>query len=173
MTAPEHRRRFGGVEAGQRLVVSRSERVAGAREHVFGPIERIGGDTGWYAIDWFWSLRGRLDRMRGGVGLRRGRRDPHGLRAGDAVDFWRVETVDPGRLLRLAAEMKLPGRLWLQFEVDGCGHGALLRQTTIFDPAGYVGRAYWYLLYPIHRWVFRRMLHGISRAAQDPSATTT
>jgi hypothetical protein len=138
---------------------------------VFRPIERIGGDTGWYAMNWFWRLRGRLDRVRGGVGLRRGRRDPHRLRTGDAVDFWRVETVEPGRVVRLAAEMKMPGRLWLQFELDGCGAEVVLRQTTIFDPAGYVGRAYWYLLYPIHRCVFGGMLRGISRAAaRDGSA---
>jgi uncharacterized protein YbjT (DUF2867 family) len=169
--ASEHAHRLDWSASRQRLVLSRGERVAGAREDAFRPIERIGGDTGWYAMNWFWWLRGRLDRIRGGVGLRRGRRDPHNLRAGDAVDFWRVETVEPGRVLRLAAEMKMPGRLWLQFEVDGCGDGAKLMQTTIFDPAGYVGRAYWYLLYPVHRWVFGRMLRGILRAARSGSAT--
>jgi len=107
-----------------------------------------------------------LDRLRGGVGLRRGRRDPRRVRVGDAVDFWRVEQVEPGHLLCLCAEMKMPGRLWLQFEVDESGPRTMLRQTTIFDPAGYVGRAYWYLLYPVHRWVFARMLRGISGAAQ-------
>jgi uncharacterized protein YbjT (DUF2867 family) len=171
MTASEQRRRSAGPASGQRLVVSRSACVAGPREHAFRPIERIGGDTGWYSMNWFWWLRGGLDRVRGGVGLRRGRRDPDSLRPGDAVDFWRVETVEQGRLLRLVAEMKMPGRLWLQFELDGGRQGAMLRQTTIFDPAGYVGRGYWYLLYPIHRCVFRRMLRGISRAAASGSVT--
>jgi uncharacterized protein YbjT (DUF2867 family) len=171
MTVSERARRFGGLASGQRLVVSRSARVPGAREHAFSPIERIGGATGWYSMNWFWWVRGGLDRVGGGVGRRRGRRDPTSLRAGDAIDFWRVERVEQGRLLRLVAEMKMPGRLWLQFEVDGGGHGATLRQTTIFDPAGYVGRGYWYLLYPVHRWVFRRMLRGISRAARNGSVT--
>jgi hypothetical protein len=159
-------RRFGGLAVGRRLVVSHVAGVGGAGEGAFRPIERIGGETGWYSTDWFWSLRGLLDRLRGGVGVRRGCRDPRSLRVGDVVDFWRVERVEPGHLLRLCAEMKIPGRLWLQFEVDESGRRTTLRQTTIFDPAGYLGRAYWYLLYPVHRWVFRRMLRGISGAAQ-------
>ncbi len=162
------RQRFGGLAYGRRLVSSQVARLEEpAREDAFEPVERIGGETGWYAADWFWSIRGVLDSMRGGVGLRRGRRDPRRLRVGDAVDFWRVECVERGRLLRLSAEMKMPGRLWLQFELGGAEQSAMLRQTTIFDPAGYVGRAYWYLLYPVHRWVFGRMLRGISRAARS------
>jgi hypothetical protein len=138
--------------------------VERSREEAFAPIQRIGGTTGWYRANWFWRLRGFLDTLRGGVGLRRGRRDPHDLRAGDTVDFWRVEHVEPGRLLRLAAEMKIPGRLWLQFEVDSLERDSLIRQTTVFDPAGYVGLAYWYLLYPIHHRVFGGMLRGIQGA---------
>ena len=100
------------------------------------------------------------------MGLRKGRPDHPDLQVGDAVDFWRVERIEPDRLLRLAAEMKIPGRLWLQFEVtpDDRG-GAHIRQTTVFDPAGYVGRAYWYVLSPVHQLVFGRMLRGIVRAA--------
>jgi uncharacterized protein YbjT (DUF2867 family) len=158
--------RFGGLAYGRRLVASRVVCVRRRNEDTFRAIERIGGETGWYSANWFWSLRGLLDRMRGGVGLRRGRRDAQRLRVGDAVDFWRVEDVERGRFLRLHAEMKLPGRLWLQFEANASGQSTLLRETTIFDPAGYVGRAYWYLLYPVHRWVFARMLRGISRAVQ-------
>ena len=94
-----------------------------------------------------------------------GRRDPFDLRVGDAIDFWRVERLESGHLLRLAAEMKLPGRLWLQFEVDPAGQDSVVRQTTVFDPFGYVGLAYWYLLYPVHHRIFRRMLRGIQRAA--------
>ena len=139
-------------------------------EEAFAPIQRIGGSTGWYAADWFWRLRGLLDTLRGGVGLRRGRRHPHELRIGDTVDFWRVERVESGRMLRLAAEMKLPGRLWLQFEVEPTERDSVVRQTTVFDPAGYVGVVYWYLLYPIHHRVFSRMLRGIQRATQRTSS---
>ena len=100
------------------------------------------------------------------MGLRRGRRDPHDLRVGDTVDFWRVESFEGSRILRLAAEMRIPGRLWLQFEVDADpAGGARIRQTTIFDPAGYVGLVYWYLWSPVHQLVFGRMLKGIARAA--------
>jgi uncharacterized protein YbjT (DUF2867 family) len=162
--------RWGGLPFGRRLVASRVVHVGGEPEEAFAPIQRIGGSTGWYAADWFWRLRGFLDTLRGGVGLRRGRRDPEDLRVGDTVDFWRVERLESGRLLRLAAEMKIPGRLWLQFEVDPSEQQALVRQTTVFDPAGYVGLAYWYLLYPIHHRVFGGMLRGIQRAASPHSA---
>ena len=114
--------------------------------------------------------RGLLDTLRGGVGLRRGRRDQLDLRVGDTVDFWRVERIEQGRLLRLAAEMKLPGRLWLQFEVTpDDGGGSHIRQTTVFDPAGYVGLAYWYVLCPVHHLIFSRMLRGIARAVPAPN----
>jgi hypothetical protein len=99
------------------------------------------------------------------VGLRRGRRHPVELRQGDVLDFWRVEAVRPGRLLRLAAEMRAPGRIWLQFEVDGDKEGSTIRQTAIFDPAGLVGLAYWYALYPIHRLIFDGMLCRIGQLA--------
>jgi hypothetical protein len=112
-----------------------------------------------------------LDSLRGGVGLRRGRRDPQDLRDGDTVDFWRVERLEKGRLMRLVAEMKIPGRLWLQFEVDPGERGSLIRQTTVFDPAGYVGLAYWYLLYPVHHRVFGAMMRGIRRT-MEPESTT-
>jgi uncharacterized protein YbjT (DUF2867 family) len=165
--------RWGGLAFGRRLVSSRVVRVGRTPDQAFAPIQRIGGTTGWYASNWFWRLRGLLDTLRGGVGLRRGRRDPYYLRVGDTVDFWRVERLEPGRLLRLAAEMKIPGRLWLQFEVDAAEHESLLRQTTVFDPAGYVGLGYWYLLYPIHHGVFSRMLRGIQRATLSDSALAT
>jgi uncharacterized protein YbjT (DUF2867 family) len=157
--------RWGGLTFGRRLVASHAVRVGRAPEEAFAPIQRIGGASGWYAADWFWRLRGLVDTLRGGVGLRRGRRDPRNLRVGDTVDFWRVERLESGRLLRLAAEMKIPGRLWLQFEVDPGEEASLVRQTTVFDPAGYVGLAYWYALYPVHRKVFGAMLRGIRREA--------
>jgi hypothetical protein len=156
--------RWGGLTFGRRFVASHAVRVGWGPDEAFAPIQRIGGTSGWYAADWFWRLRGLLDTLRGGVGLRRGRRDPRDLRVGDTVDFWRVERVESGRLLRLAAEMKIPGRLWLQFEVDAGEHASLVRQTTVFDPAGYVGLAYWYALYPVHHKVFGSMLRGIRRA---------
>lgn len=158
---------------GRRLVLSRVARVEQARDVAFRPIEQIGGENGWYSAGWFWRMRGLLDRMRGGVGLRRGRPGTSELRVGEEIDFWRVEQVEPGRLLRLAAEMKMPGRLWLQFEARESADGAALHQTTMFDPAGYVGRAYWYLLYPVHRWVFASMLRGISQAAERTPAGTS
>ena len=156
--------RCGGASVAQRQVFSRSLSVACQPHDAFAPIQRIGGPTGWYSANWFWLLRGLLDTARGGVGLRRGRRDATDLRVGDTVDFWRVELFERDRLLRLKAEMKIPGRLWLQFEADRQHHTTQVRQTTIFDPAGLVGLAYWYTLYPLHRWVFAHMLNGIVRA---------
>jgi uncharacterized protein YbjT (DUF2867 family) len=165
--------RWGGLTFGRRLVASRAVRVSRGPEEAFAPIQHIGGSTGWYAANWFWRLRGLLDTLRGGVGMRRGRRDPHELRVGDTVDFWRVEGLESGRVLRLSAEMKIPGRLWLQFEVEPTGHDSVVRQTTVFDPAGYVGLAYWYLLYPVHHRVFSRMLRGIQRATPSVTPATT
>jgi Protein of unknown function (DUF2867) len=155
---------WGGVQFGSRLVDSRTMRVAATPADAFAPIQRLGGDTGWYAWNWLWRLRGLLDSLMGGVGLRRGRRSPTELRVGDTVDFWRVEKLEPRRL-RLYAEMRLPGRAWLEFEVSGADSSATIRQTAIFDPVGLLGRAYWYALYPLHHLVFAGMLRGIARAA--------
>jgi uncharacterized protein YbjT (DUF2867 family) len=167
---PTPRPRWGGIPFGRRMVSSRVVRVKPRSDQAFVAIQQIGGRTGWYALDWFWRLRGLIDKLRGGVGLRRGRRDPHDLRVGDAIDFWRVERLEPGRRLLLAAEMKIPGRLWLEFEVEAEGDGSRIRQTTVFDPAGYLGLAYWYLLYPAHHSVFRAMLRGVRRATFVESA---
>jgi uncharacterized protein YbjT (DUF2867 family) len=150
---------------GARIVDSRSSPVACSSAAAFAAVERIGGATGWYYADWLWNLRGFIDLLAGGVGLRRGRRDPNKLSAGDAVDFWRVEAVEPGRVLRLRAEMKLPGRAWLQFEVVGESPRCSVTQTAIFDPIGVLGLAYWYALYPLHFLIFRGMLRGIARSA--------
>jgi uncharacterized protein YbjT (DUF2867 family) len=162
--------RWGGTPVNRRLVSSHVAQVQGRPHEAFAPILQIGGNNGWYAADWFWRLRGSLDRLRGGNGMRRGRRDPHDLRVGDTVDFWRVERVELGRRLLLAAEMKLPGRLWLQFDVNAADHHVSIRLTTVFDPAGYVGLAYWYLLYPVHRVIFAAMLRGLRRVSK-PDAT--
>lgn len=156
---------YGGRRVGSRYVDSRSREVAASPETVFEVVQRIGGDTGWYFGDWLWSLRGLLDLLAGGVGVRRGRRDPESLLPGDALDFWRVEEVEPPRLLRLRAEMKVPGRAWLQFEVDETAGGAKLTQTALFDATGLSGRLYWFALWPIHQLVFSGMLRGICRRA--------
>ena len=155
---------WGGVQFGSRLVDSRTLSLATTPDAVFAPVLRIGGKTGWYAWNWLWWLRGALDLLIGGVGMRRGRRSDTSLRVGDTIDFWRVETLEEN-LLRLVAEIKLPGRAWLEFEVTGDGSSATIRQTATFDPVGLLGRAYWYALYPLHQVVLGGMLRGIARAA--------
>ncbi|MEQ8787200.1 MAG: SDR family oxidoreductase [Pirellulaceae bacterium] len=157
---------WGGVRFGSRLVDSRTVQVAVDPQHAFAPIRRIGGDSGWYYGDWLWRLRGFLDLLVGGVGVRRGRRDPETPRVGDALDFWRVEQYEPDHLLRLRAEMKVPGRAWLEFEVNPSDHGSTIRQTALFDPVGLLGLAYWYALYPLHQFVFAGMLRNLARAAE-------
>ena len=168
---------WGGQRFGSRIVDRQQAEVEVSAERAFAPIERIGGTNGWYCANWLWVLRGSADLLLGGVGMRRGRRHPTELRAGDPLDFWRVEAVEPGRLLRLRAEMKVPGRAWLQFEVEPRGVGSRITQTAIFDPLGLGGLLYWYLLYPIHRLIFRGMLRGIaqrsdSRPSQGPDDTS-
>jgi len=144
------------------LTDSRTIHVTASPEDAFTWISRIGGTTGWYYANWLWQVRGLLDRLFGGVGLRRGRRDPDSLRVGDTVDFWRVEAIEPNHRLRLAAEMKLPGQAWLEFEVTGDSTGSVIRQTAAFDPKGLLGRAYWYSVFPLHRFVFGGMLRHIA-----------
>lgn len=158
-------RSWGGAKTGTRIVDSRSLHIDEPPREAFRVVERIGGQTGWYFADWLWRLRGFLDLLVGGVGLRRGRRHPEHLLPGDTVDCWRVEALEPGRLLRLCAEMRLPGRAWLQFEVEAKGRGSVLHQTAIFDPLGISGLLYWYGLYPLHAIVFSGMLRGLARAA--------
>jgi uncharacterized protein YbjT (DUF2867 family) len=158
-------RQWGGVRFGNRLVDSRSLRVDVPARAAFAPIVRIGGDNGWYYGDWLWRLRGWMDLVAGGAGMRRGRRDPVHLRPGDVVDCWRVESLEPGHRLRLSAEMRMPGRAWLEFEVREDGEGSVIRQTAVYDPAGLAGLAYWYALYPIHELIFAGMLRNIAGAA--------
>lgn len=146
---------------------SRTIHVTTSPEDAFAPIRRIGGARGWYYANWLWRLRGLLDRLFGGIGLRRGRRDPESLRVGDTVDFWRVEAMEPDRRLRLAAEMKLPGRAWLEFEVTRDATGSVIRQTATFDPKGLLGRAYWYSVFPLHQFVFGGMLQSIAAKGQS------
>ncbi len=148
---------------------SRTLHVEASPAEAFAPIRRIGGATGWYYGNWLWQLRGLMDVVIGGVGVRRGRRDPDQLQVGDIVDCWRVEAFDPGRLLRLAAEMKLPGKAWLEFEVSPDANGSSIRQTATFDPVGLLGRAYWYAVLPLHEFVFNGMLRGIAAASRNRS----
>jgi hypothetical protein len=159
--------KWGGVRFGSRIVDSRTATVNCPTDRAFAPIQRIGGKTGWYYGNWLWHIRGFLDLIVGGVGVRRGRRDPENIRVGDALDFWRVQAFEPGRLLRLQAEMKVPGRAWLEFEVTEQGTSSTIHQTAIFDPVGLFGLVYWYALFPLHQLVFAGMLRNIARAAEE------
>jgi uncharacterized protein YbjT (DUF2867 family) len=135
---------------------------------VFKMICSLGGQTGWLYFNWAWGLRGWVDRLVGGVGLRRGRRDPEVVRIGDAIDFWRVESVEPDKHLLLRAEMKLPGRAWLKFETHSYSvEQTRLVQTAFFAPKGLFGLAYWYLLYPIHRLIFAGMIRNLAQRAME------
>lgn len=131
---------------------------------VYDAFSGIGGNRGWLYMNWAWRLRGMVDRLVGGVGLRRGRRDADHTRVGEALDFWRVEAVEPNKLLRLRAEMRVPGKAWLQFEVRP-ETPPLLVQTAFFAPKGLLGLAYWYLLYPIHALIFAGMIRKIAERA--------
>ncbi len=159
-------RAWGGEQFGTRLVDSRTALVKRSPAAAFRPIQRIGGDSGWYAWNGLWRVRGFLDLLFGGVGVRRGRPARDTLRVGDTIDFWRVEKFEPDRLLRLVAEMKLPGRAWLEFEVSGDAYSSTIRQTAVFDPVGLLGRLYWYALWPLHQLVFSGMLRRIREAAE-------
>jgi uncharacterized protein YbjT (DUF2867 family) len=166
-------RDWGGVRFGARLVDSRTQTISVPPAEAFAPIARIGGETGWYYATWLWRVRGFIDLLAGGVGLRRGRKHPVQIRVGDTVDWWRVEAIEPGRLLRLRAEMKVPGRAWLEFEVtpESGGTASTIRQTAVFDPVGLLGLAYWYGVFPVHRLVFIGMLRGIAQTAErEPAA---
>jgi uncharacterized protein YbjT (DUF2867 family) len=153
---------------GTRQVDARRLIVGVPPEQAFAPIARIGGTRGWYFANWLWQVRGGLDLLMGGVGMRRGRRDPDTPVVGDTIDFWRVEAYEPNRRLRLAAEMKVPGRAWLEFEVMPHGRGACISQTAVFDPVGLFGLLYWYALAPVHTVIFGRMLNAIARRAMMP-----
>ena len=143
----------------------RSLLVEAPAEAVWRAVVRIGGGQGWYAADGLWRLRGWMDRLVGGPGLRRGRRDPDDVGYGEALDFWRVTGLERGRRLSLRAEMKLPGEALLEFDVAPEGSGTRLTQTARFLPRGLAGLAYWYAVLPCHGFVFDRMIRGIRRAA--------
>jgi len=146
-----------------RYIDSRTIHAHCPPEAAFDPIACIGGERGWYAFDTLWDIRGFIDILLGGPGHRRGRRDQYALVEGDYLEWWRVEAVRPPHLLRLHAEMRMPGSGWLQYELEPDEDGTLVRQTAIFDAKGVLGRAYWYLVLPFHHFVFEGTLKGIDR----------
>ena len=157
----------------QGVLIERRRRVVRATpDSVYKVFAGIGGKRGWPAYDFLWHVRGILDRMVGGVGIRRGRRDPNELREGEALDFWRVESVTPGRSILLRAEMKLPGRGWLQFDANPLEQGTQteLVQTAYFAPKGLFGYAYWYGSYPLHAVIFSKMVETLGRQAEQVPA---
>lgn len=141
----------------------RRVRAACSPQALFAAFTSIGGDRGYLTFNWAWKLRGLFDKLVGGPGLRRGRRHPQQLLPGEALDFWRVEDVQPGRLLRLRAEMKLPGLAWLQWEARPDGQTTYLQQTAAFQPRGLPGLLYWWALYPVHMLLFTRMAKRIAQ----------
>jgi uncharacterized protein YbjT (DUF2867 family) len=173
--------------AGGRIFTDRREiRVEASADAVYRAACRVGGHHGYYGATWLrvlWALRGSMDELAGGPGLQRGRRDPNSLRYGDAVDFWRVTAAEPGRHLRLHAEMKAPGHALLEFAIDACEGGSgtasggarpscRLTQTATFLPRGLMGHLYWYSMLPFHFWIFTGMLRGIKDAAEADDQKT-
>jgi hypothetical protein len=151
------------------MIIERRQQFARAPANaVYKAFTQVGGDRGWPYMNWLWRVRGELDRLMGGVGFRRGRRDPDDVRVGDAVDFWRVEAVTPEHLLRLRAEMKVPGEAWLQLETEPIDEGSSrLVQTAFFAPKGLLGFLYWYGLYPFHGLIFSGMIRGFAKQAES------
>jgi len=153
---------------GNRILDCRATRVAVEPGRAFEPVARIGGPAGWYYGNWLWKLRGLIDLAVGGPGFAPSRRGPQPSRpprAGDLIDFWRVVVSDPPRRLRLEARMKLPGRAWLEFQVEPDHGGSIIRQIAAFDPTGLAGLLYWHALWPVHKRMFAGMLAAIARAA--------
>jgi uncharacterized protein YbjT (DUF2867 family) len=161
---------FMGLTEG--MVIDRREvKSTASPAALFRVFTSLGGKRGWLYADFLWELRGIMDRMVGGIGTRRGRRSATDLRLGDAVDFWRVEAYAPDRLLRLRAEMKLPGYAWLQFETEPCPDGgSYLRQTAFFEPRGTFGYLYWYGVLPFHGPIFSNMIRNIAKLAEREEA---
>ena len=154
---------YGGYQFGNRLIDYREKQVEAPSELTFHVIETIGGSNSWFGYDFLWRLRGLLDLLVGGVGMRRGRPLHRDLRRGDDLDFRRVEELERPHKLRLLAEMKVPGRAWLELEVEPHLKGSVIRQTALFYPSGLSGRLYWYSVYPLHALVFQHMVDSIVR----------
>jgi uncharacterized protein YbjT (DUF2867 family) len=169
-TAPWQKAQGDPSWAGESMYYDHREVLADAPlEKIWESIEEIGGERGWYGADFLWYLRGLLDRLVGGVGLRRGRRDPKTLRVGESLDFWRVEAIEKSgdeRRLRLYAEMILPGKAWLEFRIKRVGDKTEIVQEASFAPRGLGGQIYWYLILPFHAFVFPTMLRNIVRSGR-------
>jgi len=157
--------------AGRQKVDTRTTIVNASPARAFAPIRQIGGTTGWYFAPSLWRARGWLDKCLGGVGMGRGRLDPENCAVSDVIDGWTVEAYEPDRRLRLSADLKLPGRGWLEFEVSPLegGKRSTIRQTATFDPRGVLGRAYWYAIAPFHALIFRGLLRRIAQRADRDS----
>lgn len=154
------------------LLEHRQTVVTAPQNLVFAAFSRIGGQRGWPTYNYLWRLRGGIDSLLGGVGFRRGRRHPIELRVGDTLDFWRVEAIEPHSLIRLRAEMKVPGLAWLQFKAEIIDENhTRLQQTALFDPKGLPGLLYWYLLYPIHGFIFGSMIDKLREIAEQEART--
>ena len=167
-TAPWQKAQSDPDWAGETLYKdSRDQETDASIENLWKTVEQIGGTTGWYGSDFLWFLRGLLDRLLGGVGLRRGRRDPLHLRVGDSLDFWRVESVESEKSLRLYAEMILPGKAWLEFKLEKLPNGkSKIIQEASYSPRGLGGQLYWFAVSPLHFLVFPTMLRNIVRSAK-------
>jgi hypothetical protein len=147
---------------------TRIKEINSEPEKVWQVVESIGGNNGYFSLDWAWEIRGILDRIVGGVGLRRGRRDPLHLNVGETLDFWRVEEKIPNNLLRLRAEMRMPGKAWLEFKVEKISdQKSKLTQTAIFYPKGLAGHSYWWLIAPFHVFVFPGMIKNIKKVVEE------
>ena len=170
-TAPWQKAQSDPEWAGELTLRDHRERTTDVSlKFIWEEIESIGGEHGWFGSDWLWYLRGLLDRMVGGVGLRRGRRDPKLLRIGDSLDFWRVEDLIREKKLRLYAEMILPGKAWLEFTIESRDGKTIVSQDALFAPRGLGGQIYWYLVSPFHFFIFPTMLRNIVKAAAKSEA---
>lgn len=166
---------------GGTLFVDERERTTlASRDEVWNVLSSLGGTTGWYGFEWLWRLRGRIDSVFGGVGMRRGRRDQHVLRVGDPLDFWRIADVKDKETLLLRAEMRVPGQAWLEFRLSdaaataGTGAGSTAThvvQRAIFRPRGLAGRLYWWVLIPFHAIIFPGMLRNALAYAEKSAVS--
>lgn len=172
-TAPWQKAQSDPSWAGELMLKDHREIVADVPlKFIWEEIEGIGGARGWFGSGWLWYLRGLIDRIFGGVGLRRGRRDARYLRIGDSVDFWRVENIEKEKTLRLYAEMILPGKAWLEFNLTERDGKTVVSQDALFAPRGLGGQIYWYFVSPFHFFIFPTMLRNIVKAARKAHTTS-